>query len=230
MKEQTLFDESYFESSTWLDYMKLREERPEMFSQSDQLMICLDRNTVLSFMNRTGRAIGVQYKSPFSMMVVDLVMDAGKNLFAYERLLPTVPKSAVVAITKCGEKFVLIKQYRHSLRSDQIAFPRGFGETDLTALENAEKELREELGASAGNIRIIGFVEPDSGLIGSRVAVVCCSVDRTELKSGYEGIKEVLILSREELENRIKDGTISDGFTLAAYALMSVKGEDKSEE
>ena len=220
MKKIERFDKSYFSSAPWLEYEKLMKERPELFAQNEQLQICLDRDIILDYMNGTGRPIGVLFKSPYSIMVVDLVSDADGKLFAYERLLPAMVNDAVVTVPKLGDKYVLLKQYRHSLRRELIAFPRGFGENGLSAEENAAKELSEEIGASVTEARLIGHVEPDSGMIGNSVAVVVCTVDGAQLKPGYEGIKELILLSGDELAEWIKDGRITDGYTLAAFALL----------
>ncbi len=40
---------------------------------------------------------------------------------------------------------------------------------------------------------------------------------------GYEGIESVELLSQTELLSRIGSGEISDGYTLAAYALYCAK-------
>jgi ADP-ribose pyrophosphatase len=223
MKETQCFDESYFNSASWLDYIQLWEERPELFTQNDLLKLCSDRNTVLRFMNRTGTAIGVLYKSSYSIMVVDLVLSADGKMFSYERLLPATADEAVVTVPVCGNQFVLLKQFRHSLRRELITFPRGFGEKNLSAVENAKKELYEETGAAVTETRLIGHIEPDSGMIGNSAAVIFCKVDNVNLKSGYEGIKQLLLLNEDELEELIRNGEITDGYTLAAFALLKAE-------
>lgn len=224
MKEiMTKFDETYFCSEQWLEYTKLWDERPELFFQSELLRLHFDKETILDFMNRTGRKIGVLYRSPYSIMVVDLVSGPDKVLFAYERLLPAVSSDAVVIVPRYGNKYILLMQYRHSLRKELIAFPRGFGESGLSAVENAAKELSEEVGALTLEARLIGYVDPDSGMVSNRVAVVGCTVDRVLEKQGYEGIRKVMLLTEEELIERIKDGSITDGYTLSALTLLSAQ-------
>lgn len=83
--------EDYFKSEQWSAYLKLMEERPAAFQDSEQIRIITDPETVMEFIERTGRTIGVLYQSPFSILVVDLVRDAGGEVFAYERLLRQYP-------------------------------------------------------------------------------------------------------------------------------------------
>lgn len=216
-----MYTKDYFDTPEWQQYEQLRSERPDAFKDDPHLMICSDQHRILDFMNRTGRKIGVVYKSPFSLMVVDLVEDLSANLFAYERLLPAVTGSAVVTIPKLDDRYVLLNQFRHALRQMQLAFPRGFGEERLSALENAEKEIKEETGAaSVTDLRLLGHITPDSGEMGTCVSIVSCCIDKINLNKNYEGIDRILLVTEDELREMIAHGRITDGYTLAAWALL----------
>lgn len=216
-------NKEYFEQENWTSYLELIKSRPESFRQNDLLRIITDESTVLNFMKKTGKLIGVLYKSRYSILIVDLVCDKNGRLFEYERMLPAVESGAVVTIPHYGNSFILLKQFRHSIRAYQLAFPRGFGKVGLDTEENAAKELKEELGAEVISSRLIGTVVADSGLLGNQVDVVECEINRETLKYGYEGITEILSVSGNELERLISDGNISDGYTLAAWALYNTK-------
>ena len=207
-------------SEEWKDYLRLTRERPECFQQDERLSIVLDEETVREFVSRTGKKIGVAYRSPYNLMVVDLVRDPAGKVFAYERLLPAVAKGAVVTVPVCEEHYALLRQFRHAIRREQYAFPRGFGEEGLSAEENAAKELEEELGARVLSVRTLGSVAADSGISSTSVVVVACEIDRTVLKKDYEGIQDVVLLSKEDLTRWIVSGRIDDGFTLSAWALL----------
>ena len=90
------------------DYFCLMQERPDAFIQSPVLPIVTDKQRMITFMERTQKQLGVVYKSPFHLMVVDLIagVNGGKD-FAYERLLPTVEKGAVVCLVEYNNKIVL---------------------------------------------------------------------------------------------------------------------------
>ena len=207
-------------NNAWKEYLELVKERPEEFAPSSSMEIVLDEESVAEFERNTGMQIGVAYRSPYHILVVDLVRDAPGHLIAYERLIPASVGKSVVAIPLYGEKLVLLKQYRHALRGYQIAFPRGFGEDGLTAVENAEKELREEIGATVVEARSLGRVVANSGISGDKAEVVFCKVSEFEVKPGYEGISEAICLSSDELCELIANEGIDDGFTLSAWALL----------
>lgn len=204
--------------SPWSRYLRLMEERPQAFAPSPLLPIETDPKIIAEFTARTGKAIGVVYESRYQMMVVDLIRGP-EGLFPYERVLPAAQGDAVVAVPVWDGKFVLLEQFRHTLRRCQIAFPRGFGEGGLSAEENVRKEIQEELRAEVLAQRPLGRIAPDSGLTAGEACVILCSITEPKPVPHYEAIQRVLCLSPAELERQIASGQISDGFTLSAYTL-----------
>lgn len=207
----------------WLRYRELQAQRPDAFVNNGQLTIISDETSVETFENATGRTIGVLFESPFHLMVVDLVESPDGKRFAYERLMPAVQKGAVVAVPFFQGNYVLLKQYRHALRREQYAFPRGFAEPGVSSAANVLKELREELGADTVSCQFIGSVVADSGVEGNEVSVYACELTHIELKYQYEGIEKIIVLSDAELRSWIASGKIDDGFTLSAYCLYQNK-------
>ena len=205
----------YTDSNEWKLYIELTNKRPDLFIQSEDLLIITDPDTVNEYVADSGQRLGVVYKSQWNTMLVDLVKNKNGDLFSYDRLIGT-------------STGVLIKQYRHAIRSIQYAFPRGFGEDGLSAEENAVKELSEEVGATFADdarIKVIGSVTADSGITSGKVFVVYCEIISYEEKIGYEGIQKTILLSERELGDWIKRGRIDDGFTLAAYSLFSFSAD-----
>lgn len=105
------------------------------------------------------------------------------------------------------------------MRDFQYSLPRGYGETKLSAAENARKEIREELGAEATNIRYLGECVANSGLSGDRVSIYTCNVNNIQINPKDEGIIAHILVSEAELNAMIQKGEINDGFTMSAYAL-----------
>lgn len=207
-------------SKEWIKYKKLIAERPELFKNSGPIDIVLDEEIVESYEQKTGKTIGVCYESEYNILVVDLVCEKQGQYFAYERLLPTVEKGAVVCVPKYTDKYILLKQYRHALRDYQYAFPRGYGELGLSPEENAQKEMREEMNACVETVSFLGNIVADSGLLGNKVDIYLCAISSYSQPESYEGITELIEVSEDELEQMIKENKISDGFTLSAYAYL----------
>ena len=204
----------------WTEYLELVRERPELFRQDERLSIIFNEEEVKAFVADTGKPIGVAYRSPYNLMVVDLVRAPGGKPFAYERLIPASTGSAVVTIPRYQDKFALLRQFRHSLRGEQYAFPRGFGEDGLSAETNAAKELEEELGAPVLSSVRLGNIVSDSGVSGNGVAVVLCRIGPPKLKKDYEGIPGLTLLDETAMRELIASGQINDGYTLAAWTLL----------
>lgn len=207
----------------WIEYLELKEQRPEQFVQSSIYTIEFGEDAVENFEKETGKRIGVVYRSPFNLLVVDLIKRDDGDYYTYERLLPAVQKGAVVVLTKQGENFVLLRQFRHSLREFQYAFPRGFGEKGIEAEKNVGKEIEEELGAVTLHTEYLGEVVADSGMSGNKVSVYLCEIGEVKIKKGYEGILEYVVMSKADIKNWIRLGKINDGFSLAALGLYFMR-------
>lgn len=206
-----------------IKYFKLMEERPEFFSMSTIMNIETDITLIEKFEQETGKKIGVLYHSNYNILVVDLIQGEDKHYYTYERILPASNGVGIVVIAKYMNQFILLKQYRHALRDYQYGFIRGFGEDGISAKENAIKEIKEEINGEITNIQYLGDLTPDSGLTSNKVTYFLCELNSYSEKKGYEGIDSIITLSQNELEQWIKNGNITDGFTVAAYGLYLLK-------
>lgn len=204
-------------------YMRLAFSRPGLFSQSSSLPLVLDEAEMRRFSEEAGRKVGVVYESPWNLMVVDVVEDplTGRR-FAYERVLPASSGIPVVVIPRIEGRYVLLRQFRHALRREQFAFPRGYGQDGISGEDNACKELFEELTARAISAVYQGEVCADSGLSGSGASVYLCEVDSYS-PSKSEGIASAIEFTEAEFQAAIAAGEIDDGFTLSAWALLQAK-------
>lgn len=182
---------------------------------------------MLTFIESTNKQLGVVYKSPFHLMVVDLIAGVNGEDFAYERLLPTVEKGAVVCLVEYNNKIVLERVFRHAIRKEQLELPRGFGEPNISGPDNVIKECREELSATIdrNSIKFLGTVVADSGCLAGSADVYFCKAWNVIEKFGYEGIGSLEFISYETINHFIANGGISDGFTLAALKLFDAYKE-----
>ncbi|MCD8365515.1 MAG: TIR domain-containing protein [Clostridiales bacterium] len=224
MEQSAYKDNRYYRnkrnSTAWLLYRELMEKRPELFAQNEMLSIETDLRTICDYERQSGVSVGVQYKSPYSMMVVDLVREKSGRCYTYERIVPTVSADAVVGIPVWEGKLVLLEQFRHALRDFQLAFPRGYGENGCSGEANVRKEIAEEIGAEVKELHFLGRIVADSGESGNPVAVYRCEISEPVLKKGYEGISNIKILTEEDTRTLVRDGKVNDGYTLGALSLL----------
>ena len=77
----------------------------------------------------------------------------------------------VIVIAEKDEKFLMVKQWRHSSHCLSVEFPGGVidaGEDPETA---ARRELEEETGCKAGKLTKLGTVNPNPALFSNHVHV-----------------------------------------------------------
>lgn len=184
----------------------------------------------------TGRKFGLLYQSDYSTLLADPVLKPDtnqniKNLMTYERVLPgklapAGPYDGVVVIPRFRDRYVLISQFRHAIRRDQLCFPRGFAEcTDIR--EDAVRELREEIQGAVKDItslRIIGTCTADSGLSSKTTAVVLADLDSVGLPDDPdEAIRNSGMYTADDLFAMIDSGEIDDGFTITAAMFLKLE-------
>lgn len=195
------------------------EEYPLADTRSDDVIKKLIRTEEAS-----GVKFGVVFQSRYHLMISDPVRGKDGEYFPYERVVSANECPGAVVLACIGEKFLLIEQFRHALRTQQYAFVRGFAEKGETPKECAAREIEEELGgACVKSLSYLGQCAPDSGLTSSVCDIFLAQVESFKGAPRHEGISKYLTLSACELEEWIAKGRINDGFTLAAYAVYCAK-------
>lgn len=218
-------------------YLQFRSQKAECFTASSVYPIAptgekmTDNPIVIKEIVRLEEMFdfhfGIQYSSKYNTLVVDPIESKNSTQFKYypyERIIPTCG-NGVVMVTRHNNKFLMLKQYRHAPRKVQISFPRGYGEEGILSVDNAKKELFEEIGATEISEPIfIGNIAPDSGLTSSCVSVYIIYVEEY-ITTKEEGILETVEYSIEQFERLLQDSikgkkdSFDDGFSIAAYSL-----------
>ena len=207
-------------------YFALAAQRPDLFTPDDGLV--MDPEEMRDFSRATGRPMGLVYDNrPYYMVLADLYRGGAGRLASYARVVyPQPGTNGAVAVPRRGERYGLLRSFRHAPRAECLEFPRGFAEEGLTPEENIRKELDEEMGAEVRQLRYLGDIRADTGLSSGCVQVFLAEVDGGEARVGHEGIRELIWMTEEELRAKIAAGEITDGFTLSALTLLAC-GEDR---
>jgi 8-oxo-dGTP pyrophosphatase MutT (NUDIX family) len=71
--------------------------------------------------------------------------------------------------TTGGERFVMVRQWRHGSRELSLEFPGGVFETGENAAQAAARELQEETAYKPGTIQKIGEFSPNPAIMSNRV-------------------------------------------------------------
>jgi len=222
-----------------MDYKELQKNYPGLFQNDNAAIeIILDESAIRQW-QESRRAelekdeeplswaeIGVVYEDPYEMIVRDLVRFSDGRVGTYFReFSPLQLKGGypVVILPYLEGNILVLEQFRHATRSWHYEIPRGYGEPGLSAEENARKELEEETGWVARALHYLGGLHSNTGVEGGEVKLFLAILDSKDApvqtnKNGQEGIKKVHQFSLPGFESMMRDGKITDAFTLSAYA------------
>lgn len=216
-------------------YLQLISKEPSLFGRDDDPISILKTRdeiervqAVLSEQsNQVGKndhaKLGVIHDGYFFRVLRDPVKFPSGDLGGYLRILNAQdrPKGVVVIAYKDGE-IALIKQFRHSVRGWRWEAPRGFAESGETTIETAHREMLEETGYSIENCKVLGEIEPDTGLTATSCFVVSSTISLHEnmpITDPSEAIQSVQLFTPSEVNDLVLSGQLTDGLTLAALRI-----------
>ncbi|NMC62569.1 MAG: NUDIX hydrolase [SAR324 cluster bacterium] len=135
-------------------------------------------------------------------------------------------RGAVVMLPRLENgNFLLVRQYRHSIKESLLEFPAGTLEKFEEPLLAAKRELVEEVQYSAEQWLYLGTQYPTPGF--------CNEIQHCFLATGLkpqagtpddDEIIQVEALSSKEIENAIVDGRISDAKSISIYTKAKLRG------
>lgn len=171
--------------------------------------------------------IGVLVEDPYVLLIRDLVEfpDSTKN--GYIRFINRADLNGgqgVAVMASISDKILLLHQFRHATRSWHLEIPRGYGEVGVPAEEQAANELKEEIGAEIKEMIDLGVVHNNSSFEGQPVHLFFARLNSIGELARQEGIDRFILVTLSELENLIRDGKITDSFTIVAYARARLAG------
>lgn len=208
-------------------YMELIKKSPELFGKNENLKIIVDETQLRDFVEKENSKLGVIFENEYFWLVVDLIEDTNGRLYPYARIINLNRYNGVVVIPILDNKIVFLRQFRHGTRELEIELPRGFSESSKTAKENAEIEIYEELGVKARNIKYLGNIINDSGLSGGLVHIFLCEIKEIGVLAVNEGIKDIVLLTINEVEDWIEENKIKDCFSLSAIYKLIISRRKK---
>jgi ADP-ribose pyrophosphatase len=125
--------------------------------------------------------------------------------------------SAVAAVDEAGQ-VVLIRQYRHAAGGYIWELPAGvLASPDEPPADCAARELREEAGLVAGELRQLGTIFTTPGFCDERIHLFLAGrlTADTHAHEADEVIAEIARVPMDEALGRIRSGAIVDGKTVA---------------
>ena len=155
--------------------------------------------------------------------IVAKTMREGEAPF-YSLRLPDY--ASVLAITE-DERIVIVRQYRPAVERYTLELPSGLVDPGETPAETARRELLEETGYEAGDVEVLGPMDPDTGRLGNRIwACVAKGVVRVDGRTPEEGI-EVFEWPVEELYRATSEGRFDHALHVAVILMAVLRGRLK---
>lgn len=135
-------------------------------------------------------------------------------------------RGSVLVVPRLGpDRFVLIRQFRYLNQRVSLEFPGGGLPADMTPEDAAACELREEAGYIADRLHPLGVYNPCNGLTNE----LCYAFAADGLRQVGQDLEpsediELVELDADAIRGAIRDGTLWDGMTMAAWLLFNTAG------
>lgn len=127
-------------------------------------------------------------------------------------------KDSVAVLARLGDKFVFIKQYRHSVKKWLYEIPGGAIEKSEDKETAARRELEEETGIVAGEMVSLGSFYPAAGSSNGE-----CFLYYTEcISRGEQHLEPLEYATVELLDQEIIESLISNGEILHSMAMVAL--------
>lgn len=139
----------------------------------------------------------------------------------YERLRPgSVPAVMVVAMLD-ADTVLMIREYGAGVHAHELGLPKGSVEADETLEQGALRELQEETGYAAQELRVLKTVTLSPGYMGHRLTIVLA---RGLFPSRLEGDEpepiEVVPMPLSQLEEWVWREDLTEARSIAALYLV----------
>jgi ADP-ribose pyrophosphatase len=221
-------------------YFALLKEYPELFENHDSpLKIIQDLDAIRAWQKEYRKKlkesdspnewadIGVIVDDPYFILLRDLVQFPSGHRNGYVRMIPRSElfgAFGVIVLPIYLDKIILLNHFRHSTRQWHLEIPRGYGEPYISSIESARRELKEEISGEISKLVSLGTCYPETGFECQRAELFLAELNSIGGPAINEGIEDYGLVSITKFEAMIRDGEITDGFTIVAYTRAKLRG------
>jgi len=168
---------------------------------------------------------GIMYEDPYILLLRDAVIFPDGKPGLYHRIIGRHDEPTGVAILgRYRGDVVLVRHFRHPSRRWHLEIPRGAVAIGETPTEMAHVEISEEIGGTIRSLERLGVLHGASALVRHSVVLVYAELETIGTPALGEGIAEIVPVSPATLECMIRDGAITDSFTIAATFHARLRG------
>ena len=216
-------------------YLLLMQKRPDLFRNTgepgeikiiqDPDRIRVEQARIQAKLCAEGKSenwidIGILAEDEWEYVVRDMVEFPGGRIGGYRRTINRKHLeggTGVVIMPVQRDKVLLLKHYRHESRNWYWEFPRGWGSPGLSAEENADKELKEEVGLLSNKLVLV-WRDPETVFFYSEMN------EGEPHHQDDEPIRRIETITFREVESWISSSKITDWFTILTFLMAKDKG------
>lgn len=131
---------------------------------------------------------------------------------------------AVIPVIE-NDKFVLIRQFRYAVKEELFEVPAGKLEPNEDVLSGAVRELEEETGYKAKNVKKIYEYYPAVGYSSEKIhIVVATNLEKTQKNLDEDEFTEVEFFTYSQVMEMIRNNRIKDAKTILSFLLIKEMG------
>jgi 8-oxo-dGDP phosphatase len=161
------------------------------------------------------------YENDWITVFEDQVTTPAHTPGIYGRVCMKNKAIGIIPIDEEGFTWI-VGQYRYALSEYSWEIPMGGGARNETAAEAAKRELREETGLEANELRAIARVHTSNSVTDEEGWVfIATDLRQVGAKPDETEALKVIRLSLDEAIEMVKDGRITDGISM--IGLLRVK-------
>lgn len=146
-------------------------------------------------------------------------MEIGKGRKVTYQIIEKGQSALIVPLTT-DDNLVLVKEYFPAIDKYQLGLPKGRIDEGENPLQNANKELQEEIGYKAGKLDLLGVLTISRGYIKHYTHIYLASnLVKSKLVGDEMEELEIIEYPFDNFEELIKEGELTEARMIAALYL-----------
>jgi len=164
----------------------------------------------------------LRFKNPWWSYGYDTVELPSGNTGEYH-YVHSLGSACVIPLMDDGQ-IIMVNQFRYLGSRESVEFPCGAVKEGTTHDQTAWHELAEETGYSARTLLLVGEFNPYNGVT-DELCRVYVAKDLQHVGASPDDTEqfEMVLLTADEIDRRIREGEIWDGMSIAAWHIVRAK-------